>query len=146
MCGRSRIHVCTLKCERVCVHMACACVFVCIQACLCRNTSWLAAPLERNHLFVLCLPRALQEWVLPSLGPALGQWFLVPPEAIPVPGVPSWGSEASWEQLWAGSGWHLLVLQAERLLFSARYLPCWMQCLGRTIPSPPRPEIPRLHL
>jgi len=73
---------------------------------------------------------ALQEWAWPGVGAALEQRFLVPAEAIPVPGVPGWGSGAAWRQLWAGSAWRLLVLQAERLLFSARYLPWWMRCLG----------------
>lgn len=47
--------------------------------------------------------------------------------------------------VWDGSGWYLLVLQAEHLLLSARYLPYWTCCLARTMPLPPHPEIPRLH-
>lgn len=71
--------------------------------------------------------------------------LLVPPEATPVPGEPSWGLGASWGQLWAGSRWHLLVLQAGCGLFSPGYFPCWTWCLGRTISLRPHPEIPRLH-
>lgn len=55
--------------------------------CVSRNTSWLADSLDRSHRFVLCLPHALQEEVLPSLGPILGQQFPIPAACLAKPGL-----------------------------------------------------------
>lgn len=93
---------------------------------------WLAAPRPEITLgFCVCpVPRSkgsARSGTCPRAAVSWGRG------AVPLPRVLLTG------RLRAGPGWHS---QAE--LCSAKALP-WPRCPGRTIPSPPRPAIPRLH-